>query len=275
MPDPAYMRLVYKDKPIESDLSICGEDNLFEILEARHSISLKDFYQSLGDDWNAIHRPFTVVMEVNSLLPRLFKLHKDCDTEYLNYIEIFWLKKSEDSSKNEFYFKHLLEPVKVFSVKLSYPNIKDRETEKYNHLVEVDFRYRFITVLFMKGHLIAGKYEAKWWFSEFGGHGGLSQERVEELLSCHAISDDAAEWLKNYKKEQADKLRITTDVEIWLKDETGNGISNEPFKILVGATVIMAGKLDENGYAKTVIATKDEYRIEFPLREKDDIHSSV
>lgn len=214
MPDPAYMRLVYKDKPLESNLSVCGEDNLFEILEARHSISIHDFNQPWHDDWNPEHKPFSVVMEVNSLLPLLYMLKKECDQEYLTFIEIFWMKKSETSSKNEFYFKHLLEPAKVFDVRMFYPNIKDPATEKFNHLVEVSFRYHFITLLHIKGFLLVGKFEARWWYSEFSNDDGLSREKVEELLSGPAATDKAAVWEENYKKELAAKQQDTTKAVI-------------------------------------------------------------
>jgi uncharacterized protein (TIGR03034 family) len=208
MSNPAYMRLVYQDKPFETGLSVCDEDNLFELVEARHSISVKEFPKTIFDPWNATHKPFTVIMEVNSLLPELYKFHFNCDQRFFDYVEIFWLHHDIKTAKDEFYFKHLLEPVKVFNINFIYPNIKDPEKERYNHLVEIDFRYRFITVLYPNGYRIAGKYEAKWWLSEFGDHGGMSQEKVERLLSGPALTDGAAEWLENYKKEQAEKATV-------------------------------------------------------------------
>lgn len=76
------------------------------------------------------------------------------------------------------------------------PNVKDLRYERYNHLVSIDFRYRFIEHLYSEGYL-HNKAEWRHFFAD------ESDEPIpEKYLSGRCLSHEALEWEENWRKSQ-------------------------------------------------------------------------
>ena len=196
MADPAYIRMVLKNNPIPGPHTVCGEDNLWEVFEFDHHISGNE-----PDDpwarthWNCKHYALRVALGVGSFLPQLYAVDVG-NFEYIDKVEIFWLKYSEKQQKNIFYFVHTLYPVKLTSITQVMPNVKDPEKDAYNHLVSLEFRYRWIEHLYTEGH-IATKAEWKSFFADES-----FEDIPEEFLTGRSLSDEALEWLAQQPPEE-------------------------------------------------------------------------
>lgn len=210
MPYPAYARFKYKGNVFSSPLSLCGEDNLFEILEYEHAIGGKhDSGYRFSYKWDVFHTPVRFVMNVYNILPDLYKLHAECSRNFFEEVEIFWLHYDPAKSKDEIYFKHTLYPVKVCKVRQCYPNVKSPEFEHLGHLVEIELRYRFITALFIKGYLESGKHEWQLFLTELSTVAyRLDDATREKLLTCPTDADGIDEFVEKYK-DDTKKIRLS------------------------------------------------------------------
>ena len=209
MPDPAYMKIHLDKKELSGPLTVCGEQNLWEIHEFGHQISGKEPDDPWSrSDWEVTHYPLWVVLEVGSCLPKLYAIDVG-NFEYIDKIEIFWLQYSEELKKNHFYFKHTLYPVKITSIQMFMPNVKDDTKQHFNHLISIEFRYRWIAHLYTKGHLYT---KAEWQLFLIDQ---LGEDIPLKYLTGKCLSDVALEW----ERMQKEKLKITSTG--WLhKDET-------------------------------------------------------
>ncbi|MBN1602225.1 MAG: hypothetical protein JW915_11490 [Chitinispirillaceae bacterium] len=210
MPYPAYARFKYKGNVFSSPLSLCGEDNLFEILEYEHAIGGKhDTGYLFSYKWDVFHTPVRFVMNVHDILPDMYKLHAECSRNFFEEVEIFWLHYDPAKSKDEIYFKHTLYPVKVCKVRQCYPNVKSPEFEHLGHLVEIELRYRFITALFIKGYLESGKHEWQLFLTELSTVTyRLDDAAREKLLTCPTDADGIDEFVEKYK-DDTKNIRLT------------------------------------------------------------------
>lgn len=197
MAEPAYMRIRHRKEFIPGPITECGEDNLWQIHEFAHEISaLPLLTPSPLSHWDTKHKVVKVVLETGAYLPRLYGVRVD-QGEYINRVEIFWRQCSEKQKKYCFYFKHTIYPVKITSIKMFMPNVKDHRYERYNHLVSIDFRYRFIEHLYSEGYLYT-KAEWRHFFDD------ESDEPIpEKYLSGRCLSHEALEWEENWRKSQA------------------------------------------------------------------------
>ena len=196
MPEPAYMRIRHRKEFIPGPITECGEDNLWQIHEFAHEISgFPLLNPSPLSHWDTKHKVVKVVLETGAFMPRLYGARVD-QGEYINLVEIFWRQCSEKQKKYYFYFKHTIYPVKITSIKMFMPNVKDRRYERYNHLVSIDFRYRFIEHLYTEGFLHT-KAEWRHFFVD------ESEEPIpERYLSGRCLSHEALEWEENWRKSQ-------------------------------------------------------------------------
>ena len=141
------MRFTYKAQVEKTNLTVCGEENLVQVNEFNWAIGHKETSDLYHYEWKAVHSPFKVVMEVNRFLPLLYKLKCSCDTDYFDQIEVFWVEFDPKKSQDSIYFKHTFEPVKIWNIRLLYDNVKSPDFERNGHVVEIDFRYRYATIL--------------------------------------------------------------------------------------------------------------------------------
>lgn len=157
---PAYMRFTYNNNELESDFTRCGEHNLFEILEYTHELGGKEQHNfSDTIEWVNYHTPVIATMVVNKYLPLFYELLCKSDSKYFDMIEMFWTRITQESHSEEVYLKHTLEPVKIRSIRLWLPNIKNTAKEHQILSAKIDFRYKFLSLLYPDGYLQTGPYE--------------------------------------------------------------------------------------------------------------------
>jgi len=199
MADPAYIRFSLNNAFIPGPLSVCGEENLCDIHEFDHWISGSEPNDPWARTrWDCRHHTVKVTLEIGSYLPQLYAVDVS-NCEYINKVEIFWQKYSEKQQKNIFYFKHAIYPVKITSISTSMPDVLDQTKERYNHLVSLEFRYRWIEHVFTEGNL-AVKNEWKHFFAD----DSLS-DIPEVFLTGRSLSDEALEWLENQVPEEPEE----------------------------------------------------------------------
>lgn len=234
MAEPAYMRIRHRKEFIPGPITECGEDNLWQIHEFAHEISgFPLLNPSPLSHWDTMHKVVKVVLEIGAFLPRLYGVRVD-QGEYINRVEIFWRQCSEKQKKYYFYFKHTIYPVKITSIKMFMPNVKDLRYERYNHLVSIDFRYRFIEHLYSEGYL-HNKAEWRHFFAD------ESDEPIpEKYLSGRCLSHEALEWEENWRKSQNE---ISLSNPVWShtdekrKEESPKKVAEgDKIKLSVGIT---------------------------------------
>ncbi len=255
MPEPAYMRIRHRKEIIPGPITKCGEDNLWEIHEFAHEISGKQPEDPWSlSPWGAKHKVLQVVLEVGAFLPRLYRVKVDRD-EYINRVEIFWLQYSEEQKKKQFYFKHTIYPVKITSITMLMPNVKDPQYEQYNHLVAIEFRYRFIEHLYTEGYL---NTKAEWhhFFTD------ESDEPIpERYLTGRCLSHEALEWEENWRKEQEQNKSLTITIERFYHDN--EPVQEAPFEIELADATTVKGTLDTTGNASVTGLKSTPKRIRF------------
>ena len=195
------MRIHHENSAFCGPHTICGEENLWEIHEFGHSIygnSLKNIWGITS--WEARHRPIWVVLEVGAFLPVLYGVDVG-NHEYLKKIEIFWMEHSEESNKSQFYFKHKIYPVKISSIQMIMPHVKEEKNQKLKHLVRIEFRYRWIEHLYFNGHYFT-KAEWNCFFTN-----ECDEVIPEKYITGRCLSDEAVEWEKNWRKDQAATIK--------------------------------------------------------------------
>lgn len=254
MPEPAYIRIRHRQEFITGPITECEEDNLLEIQEFAHEISGRSSEDPWSlSNWDTKHKVIQVVLEVGAFLPLFYDINV-YHGEYFNRVEIFWRKYSEKHKKNHFYFKHTVYPVKVTSIKMIMPNVKDPQYEHYNHLVAIEFRYRFIEHLYTKGYLYT---KSEWHFF----YTDESNEPIPEMyLIGRCLSDVALEWEENRKKEQETRSLDITIERLYHDNEP---VQNAPFEIELADSTTIEGTLDTAGKASLTGLKSEPKRIRF------------
>lgn len=198
--EPVYIRLQHHGKVIPGPVTECGEDNLWQIHEFTHEISGKPSEDLWSfSHWDAKHKVMKTVLEVGDFLPGLYSINV-INGDYLNRVEIFWCQYNEEYKKHRFYFRHTIFPVKITAITLLMPDIKNELYENYNHLVSIEFRYRFIEHLFVDGYL----YNKSEWLYFFIDE---SWEPIpENYLTGRCLSHEALEWKDANKQDESQDI---------------------------------------------------------------------
>ncbi len=140
MPIPAYMWINNGD--IKGGCTVGGREGSIEVLEFHHEVRIPtdpDTGQLTG---TRKHEAFTIVKSYDQSSPLLYKAV--CEGLTYDTVRLDWYK-IDDEGAEILYFKHLLEGVKVCSVKPFMYNVKAKEFERFVHMEEVSLRYGKIT----------------------------------------------------------------------------------------------------------------------------------
>jgi type VI secretion system Hcp family effector len=254
MPVPAYMRMRLDQSDLHGPHAVCGEENLWEIHEFWHQISGNEPENVWSrSNWDTKHKVMKVTLELGAYLPKLYAVNVG-NSPYLNSVEIFWFEYSETQKKNHFYFKHTIYPVKITSIQMHLPNIKNMSYQNMNHLVSIQFRYRWIEHTYAEGNLTT-KSEWKYFFAD-----ECSEQIPEEYMSGRCLSHDALEWEEGQKKqEQAEEMK---EFSLECIDLDGNPISNEVFQFLIGPSQMAGRSTVQQGSLSRLFEKKKINRIE-------------
>jgi type VI secretion system secreted protein Hcp len=136
---------------IKGSVDIEGRQGSVEIVEFDHQVRIPTDANTGKLTGTRVHEPMTLVKQVDSSSPYLYKAVTSGQT--LQSVEIKWYMINPAGQEVE-YFNHKLDKVKVISVKPVMHNIKEPSKEKYNHLEEVEMRYEKVTWTYKDGNII-------------------------------------------------------------------------------------------------------------------------
>jgi len=149
MPVPAYMWM--KDDAgsnIEGSVVVKGREGSIEVLAFRHEVLIPTDPHTGKLAGVRRHEALIITKAFDKSSPYLFKA---CTTgQTLKSVEIKWYEIDAKGKEVE-YFNHLLENVKIVSVKPFMPNTKDPAFDRLVHMEEVSFRYEKITWTHVEG----------------------------------------------------------------------------------------------------------------------------
>jgi type VI secretion system secreted protein Hcp len=154
MPQPAYMWL--KDDTgadIKGGVTIDDDRNgSVEILAFDHEVRTPTDRDTGKVTGTRKHEPLKIVKGYDCASPYLYKAV--CEGQTLKEVTIRWYQITPEGSEIN-YFTHILEDVKICSVKPIMHNVKDVAKERYYHMEEVSLRYKKITWKYEEGSLEA------------------------------------------------------------------------------------------------------------------------
>ena len=146
MPIPAYMWI--NDGEIKGGCTVGGREDSIEVLEFHHEVRIPTDPDNGQLTGTRKHEAFTIVKAYDQSSPLLYKAV--CEGLTWDTVRLDWYK-IDDEGAEVLYFKHLLEQVKVCSVKPMMYNVKAKEYERFVHMEEVSLRYGKITWEYPEG----------------------------------------------------------------------------------------------------------------------------
>lgn len=153
MPIPAYMWL--KDETgadIKGSVDVAGREGSIEVIEFKHEVRIPTDPDTGKLTGTRKHESLTIVKAFDASSPYLYKAV--CEGQTFKNVELKWFQIDETGSEVE-YFNHMLEGVKICSVKPIMYNVKDPSKERLVHLEEVSMRYKKIVWTYLDGNLQA------------------------------------------------------------------------------------------------------------------------
>jgi type VI secretion system Hcp family effector len=202
---PAYIKF-HCDGSILKGQTIKNLDleDVFEVQAFDHEIG-NGRYEDRGyrKVWTYSHKSITLIMEADTFLPALYT--HICSGAVLDQVEIFWPQFKSKEHQEAIYFTTIIHPVKLRSVAMFFPNVKDKLFERYPHLARIQMRYHWIEWNYVKGS-IAFKGEWPNFMSE-SIQDDKTRDEFEELLN-KPMSDEEKElseyWDNKNKKKPVD-----------------------------------------------------------------------
>lgn len=153
MPIPAYMWL--KDdagNAIDGSVDVAGREKSVEVLAFDHEVRIPTDPDTGRLTGTRKHEALKVVKAVDASSPYLYKAV--CEGQTFSTVEIKWYRIDDTGSETE-YFNHVLQGVKICSVRPIMYNVKDPSKERFDHLEEVQMRYQKIVWTYTDGNLQA------------------------------------------------------------------------------------------------------------------------
>jgi type VI secretion system secreted protein Hcp len=153
MPIPAYMWLKDdSDNEVKGSVDVGGREGTIELLAFNHEVRIPTDPDTGKLTGTRKHEAITFVKAYDASSPYLYKAV--CEGQTFSSAEIKWFRIDDTGSEVE-YFNHLLEGVKICSVKPVMYNVKDPTKERFVHLEEVSLRYQKVTWTYLDGSLQA------------------------------------------------------------------------------------------------------------------------
>lgn len=151
MPTPSYAWL--KDdqgNEVAGSVEIGGRVGSIEVMEFHHDLRIPTDPHTGHLTGVRMHSPVRLIKAYDKSSPYLYKAC--CEGQTFKEVRIDWYE-IDDTGTEVVYFTHLLENVKVSSVRAYMPNTKEPDKERYTHLEEVAFVYSKITWTYTDGSL--------------------------------------------------------------------------------------------------------------------------
>ena len=139
MPIPAYLWI--NDGGIEGGCQVAGREGSIEVLAFDHEVRLPTDPDTGGLTGTRKHEAFKIVKEYDKSSPLIYKAV--CEGSTFDNVRVDWFKIDNEGAEI-MYFQHVLELVKVCSVRPFMYNVKDKQFERFVHMEEVSLRYQKI-----------------------------------------------------------------------------------------------------------------------------------
>lgn len=146
MPIPAYMWI--NDGAIKGGCTVAGREDSIEVLEFNHEVRIPTDPDTGSLTGTRKHESFRIVKAFDQSSPLLYKAV--CEGLTYEKVKLDWYK-IDDKGAEICYFTHVLEGVKVCSVRPMMYNVKDKNFERFVHMEEVSLRYGKITWTYPDG----------------------------------------------------------------------------------------------------------------------------
>lgn len=118
---PVLIKLFLKGKEISGPTNAFGVHGAWEGHEFSHRVHAWEHNNGWKIKWMHAHHPLSVVLEVGSFLPELYRTI--ARGEKLDRVELHWPQYRQTDNAERIYFKTRLHPVKISSIRQFYPNI--------------------------------------------------------------------------------------------------------------------------------------------------------
>ena len=143
MPMQAHMSLEGTEQgKIEGSVDQKGREGTIFVEQFEHKVYMPNDPQSGMPTGNAVHQPMRIHKFFDKSSPKLYKALSR--GERFKSVELKWYRIKPDG-KQEHYFTHKLEDAIIVGMRPYMPNCLDANSDKYQHMEEVEFTYRKIT----------------------------------------------------------------------------------------------------------------------------------
>ncbi len=151
MASPAYIWIVDDlGNNVQGACKVSGREGSIEVFEFEYGVSLPVDKYNGATNGTRQHDTVTFVKAIDPTSPILFKAA--CDGRTLNRVEIKWYKINENG-KEDAYFSHVLEGVKVVSFKQRLPHTKEDMNLQRVHEDRVELRFSKLSVKHFEGNI--------------------------------------------------------------------------------------------------------------------------
>ena len=141
---------------IKGSVEVGGRQESIEVLAQNHQVNIPTDNNTGSLTGTRVHKPYVFSKKVDVSSPYLYKAVNTGQT--LKSAEFVWYRIGS-SGQEEAYFVTTLKDVKVVSVESKMHDIKDPTKEKYDHMEEVELRYKEITWAYVDGNI---EYTDSW-----------------------------------------------------------------------------------------------------------------
>jgi type VI secretion system Hcp family effector len=232
MATPAFVSFIMNE---DTSLQSVKNDSSL-VISFKHAVFFKEMEVFTNNPIRE-HHPFVFAKEIDKSSVSLYKYMTR--GTIIDSVTIDWFQFNEKTKKNEIYMQHILERVKISSIALSMPNIRNMQFERNVHLEEISLRYDKITWFCPNGYI---RFTDQWNFSLFIHSMKQSEkEEMHKLLQKDALTDDFADWFEERKIQK--KIAPKKNIKILFQAKDGSALKGVSIKIATGESFVS----DESG----------------------------
>ncbi len=226
---PVYLRMNLYGSPVRGPVLLEDKLPASEVHEFSHDMHNLPQINGMFHETIRVHTPIILYKPIDCSSVHLIKAFLKSD--HASQAELFWYHFDEKEKKNNVYFRHILEDVKIRGFSHILPDVKSKALEGYAALERLELNYTYITWEFCKGMI---SYRDKWELShieEFKA-GSMAPEELAALLSAPALTDELDSYFSKKKPAagKAENAAAPSDKSPEQADKSGADETKEPSK---------------------------------------------
>jgi type VI secretion system secreted protein Hcp len=146
MPLPIYAKF----DGIEGSCQVKDREGTVQVLAMDHTVEVPVDVKDATATGARRHGSLTLTMNIDKATPNL--IESVCKSKAINSVEIDFFQIDEEGKQKK-YFQMKLEKSRVTKHRMWFPNVDDKPTESYKHMVDLDLRYEKVTWTWLDGNL--------------------------------------------------------------------------------------------------------------------------